>query len=126
MDLKLYLQVYLLRFFHQIMIWIDRFPVSPKPMSPTFTVTIPSKLSKRPGNFTLYFYLPRERTRTSLANSKKDLPLIVNFYPGAFIIGHAADDSRWATTLLENVEAVFVSVGYRRGPECPQPTAVED
>jgi acetyl esterase/lipase len=125
--LKLYLQVFLLRTFQRINTLIDRYLTSPKVLSPAFTVTIPAKLSKRPGNVSLYFYLPRGYTRSGLASSsKKDWPLVVNFHAGGFTIGHPTDDSRWATALLNDVDAVFVSVGYRKGPEHPQPTAVED
>jgi acetyl esterase/lipase len=124
MRLKLYLQVFLLRTFQRINTLIDCYFTSPKVLCPAFTVAIPAKLSKRPGNISLYFYLPRGYTQSGLA--KKDLPLIVNFHGGGFTIGHPRDDSRWATALLNNVDAVFVSVGYRKGPEHPQPTAVED
>ena len=127
MELKLYLQVFLLRTYQWINTLIDRYLTSPKPISPTFTVTIPAKLSKRPGKISLYFYLPRGYTRSDLArSSKKDLPLVVNFHGGGFTIGHPTDDSRWATALINDLDAVFVSVGYRKGPEHPQPTAVED
>jgi acetyl esterase/lipase len=127
MGLKLYLQVFLLRTYLRITTLIDRYFASPKVLSPAFTVTIPAKLSKRPGKVSLYFYLPRGYTRSGLASSsKKDLSLVVNFHAGAFTLGHPTDDSRWATALLNDVDAVFVSVGYRKGPEHPQPTAVED
>ena len=127
MELLLYLQVFLLRTFLRIQILIDRYFVSPKVLSPAFTVTIPTKLSKRLGNIPLYFYLPRGYTRSGLAtSSKKDLSLVVNFHGGGFTIGHPTDDSRWVTALLTRVNTVFVSVGYRKGPEHPQPTAVED
>ena len=131
MRLKLYLQVFLIRIIgiviRQINTLIDRYFTSRKVLGPVFTVTIPAKLSKRPGNVSLYFYLPRGYTRSSLArSSKKDWPLVVNFHGGGFTIGHPTDDSLWATALLNDVDAVFVSVGYRKGPEHPQPTAVED
>lgn len=127
MRLKLYLQIYLLRAAHAIIAWIDRFLVLPRPVGPTFTVHIPAKTSKRYGSISLYFYLPKGYTRCNLAISKnKDLPLIFNVHGGGFIIGSPTDDARWATALLAEVDAVFVSVGYRIGPEYPQPTAVDD
>ncbi|KAM3088251.1 hypothetical protein ACMFMG_002306 [Clarireedia jacksonii] len=36
------------------------------------------------------------------------------------------DDARWAATVLENVDAVFVSVEYRLAPEYPFSVGVED
>ena len=127
MEVKLYLQVFLLRTYLWIVTLIDRYLTSPKPISPAFTITIPTKLSKRSGKVSLYFYLPCEYTRSEIArSSKKDLPLVVNFHGGGFTLGHPTDDSRWATALLKDLDAVFVSVGYRKGPESPQPTAVED
>ena len=45
---------------------------------------------------------------------------------GGFTIGTAKDDGRWATLVVKDVEAVFVSVEYRLAPEYPFPTAVED
>ena len=41
-------------------------------------------------------------------------------------MGTARDDGRWAAMVLQNVDAVFVSVEYRLAPEFPFPTAVED
>jgi putative ergosteryl-3beta-O-L-aspartate hydrolase len=115
------------RTFQRINSLIERYFTSLKVLSPAFTVTIPAKLSKSPGNISLYFYLPHGYTRSGLASSsKKDWALVINFHGGGFTIGHPTDDSPWATTLLNDVDAVFVSVGYRKGPEHPQPTAVED
>ena len=127
MRFKLYLQVFLLRAFTWIHNLIDRYLIAPKVLHPAFSITIPSRLSKRAGNIKLYFYLPQGYTRSSLPGLlKKSLPLVVNFHGSGFIIGHPTDDSRWATALLSSIDAIFVSVGYRKGPEHPQPTAVED
>lgn len=125
--LKLYLQVYLLRALQNFVTLIDCYLISPRPLDPAFTITIPSRLSKHPGKIALYFFLPHGYTRANLnSGSKKELPLIVDFHGGGFVIGRPTDDARWATALLKDVNAVFVSVGYRMGPEYPQPTAVED
>ena len=127
MRVKLYLQVFLLRAFTWISNLIDRYLTAPPVLHPAFKFNIPSRLSKRAGNIKLYFYLPQGYTRSSLLGlSKKSLPLVVNFHGSGFITGHPTDDSRWATALLSSIDAVFVSVGYRKGPEHPQPTAVED
>jgi putative ergosteryl-3beta-O-L-aspartate hydrolase len=127
MRLKLYLEVLLLRILQWIGTFIDRHFISPKGLRPSFTVKVPSKISSRRGKIPLYFYLPTGWTRSKLAQaSKKDWPLIVNFHGGAFTIGHPTDDFRWASALLSEINAVFVSVGYRMGPKYSQPTAVED
>jgi putative ergosteryl-3beta-O-L-aspartate hydrolase len=127
MGIKLYLQVYLFRVLQQINSYLDRYVTSPKVLSHTFTVSIPSELSKHPGNITLYFYTPPGYKRPEGGTPlKKEYPLIINFYGGGFTIGHAHDDARWATALLKDVNVIFVSVNYRRAPRYPQPTAVGD
>jgi acetyl esterase/lipase len=45
---------------------------------------------------------------------------------GGFTLGSATDDARWAKVVVQEVDAVFVSVDYRLAPEHPFPTAVED
>jgi acetyl esterase/lipase len=51
---------------------------------------------------------------------------VVNFHGGGFTIGKATDDARWAKAVVEEVDAVFVSIEYRLAPEHPFPTSVED
>jgi len=51
---------------------------------------------------------------------------VVNFHGGGFTLGKATDDARWCDTVVKQVGAVVVSVGYRLAPEYPFPTAVED
>ena len=123
MNFTLYFQLQILRLFQFLTSLIDNYFTRPLPLHPSFTISIPSNLSPRPGHIPLYFYIP-----PSLPHPKKTdpLPLIVNFHGGALNIGHPTDDSRWATALLTQVPAVFVSVGYRLAPAHPQPTAVED
>jgi len=41
-------------------------------------------------------------------------------------MGTATDDVRWATAVVHQLDAVVCSVDYRRAPEHPFPTAVED
>lgn len=52
--------------------------------------------------------------------------MVVNMHGGGFTLGTAKDDGRWATMVVKDVDAVFVSVEYRLAPENPFPTAVED
>lgn len=70
----------------------------------------------------MVFYTPRNYT----SSPPKPYPILVNFHGGGFTIGTATDDSRWATNVVDEVGAVVVSVDYRRAPEYPFPTAVED
>lgn len=53
-------------------------------------------------------------------------PVVINFHGGGFTLGTAKDDARWCNTVVEECQAVVVSVDYRLAPECPFPTAVED
>ena len=53
-------------------------------------------------------------------------PVVVNFHGGGFTLGTATDDCRWAQCVLEDADAVMVSVSYRLAPEYPFPAAVDD
>ncbi|GIZ45844.1 hypothetical protein CKM354_000899400 [Cercospora kikuchii] len=53
-------------------------------------------------------------------------PVIINFHGGGFTLGSPHDDARWCGTVVQELDAVVVSVDYRRAPEHPFPTAVED
>lgn len=94
----------------------------PLPPGPTFTRSIPFDTRSR--NVTLYFYCPP--TYSQQLKEGKRLPVIVNFHGGGFTLGSPTDDSRWARCIAQEVGAVTVSVGYRRGPEHPFPAAVDD
>lgn len=52
--------------------------------------------------------------------------MVINFHGGGFCLGNATDDRYWAGVVLNTAHAVFVSVGYRRAPEHPFPTPVDD
>jgi acetyl esterase/lipase len=51
---------------------------------------------------------------------------VVNFHGGGFTLGTGTDDARWASTVINNVDAVLVSVEYRLAPEYPFSVGVED
>ena len=72
----------------------------------------------------LHFYVPRdydlERRRG------KRYPVVVNLHGGGFTLGTPTDDARWARMVLQELDAVFVSVEYSLAPEHPYPAAVED
>ncbi|KAK5169616.1 uncharacterized protein LTR77_005593 [Saxophila tyrrhenica] len=53
-------------------------------------------------------------------------PVVINFHGGGFTLGSSGDDARWCGTVVDEVNAVVISVDYRLAPECPFPTAVED
>ncbi|SMR47512.1 unnamed protein product [Zymoseptoria tritici ST99CH_3D1] len=53
-------------------------------------------------------------------------PVVINFHGGGFTLGSPHDDARWCRTVVDNMNAVVVSVDYRLAPEHPFPTAVED
>ncbi|KAM3413523.1 AB hydrolase superfamily protein [Cercospora zeina] len=53
-------------------------------------------------------------------------PVIINFHGGGFTLGSPHDDARWCGTVVQELDAVVVSVDYRRAPEHPFPIAVED
>ncbi|KAH6843431.1 Alpha/Beta hydrolase protein [Chaetomium sp. MPI-CAGE-AT-0009] len=95
-----------------------------RPPSPAFTKTIPSTISKTKGEFTLQFYTPEGYDTAAKTGTK--FPAVVNFHGGGFTIGNGTDDARFARFVLEQCNAVFVSVDYRLSPEYPFPVAVED
>lgn len=53
-------------------------------------------------------------------------PVVVNFHGGGFTLGSPYDDARWCGTVVQQLNAIVVSVDYRLAPEHPFPTAVED
>ena len=93
-----------------------------RPPSPSFVKTIPSTISKVKGDFTLQFYTPKGYS----AKTSETFPAVVNFHGGGFVIGNATDDARFARFVLEQCNAVFISVDYRLSPENPFPVAVQD
>lgn len=101
-------------------------PPSPAPL---FTRTIPATLSPTPGDIGLLFYAPssyaRRREPCDL-HPRRYYPALINFHGGGFTIGDASDDARWCRAVADECHAVVVSVNYRRAPEHPFPTAVED
>ncbi|KAL5333488.1 Alpha/Beta hydrolase protein [Aspergillus crustosus] len=92
----------------------------PRPPNPSFSRSFPSGGSK----INLKFYCPPGYHQTRKEGRR--LPVVVNFHGGGFTLGGPSDDSRWAQSVLSEVGAVVVSVGYRRAPEHPFPAAVDD
>merc|ERR1712093_728665 len=88
--------------------------------------SIPVTVSPRKGTINLLFYTPRDYPQRHSDNVSSRYPVLANFHGGGYTIGKASDDARWATAVVEIVEAVVVSVEYRLAPQYPFPTAVED
>jgi acetyl esterase/lipase len=95
----------------------------PKPPKPDFEIVIPSRLSANGGHFKLVFYVP-DSYLTSPDGYR--FPVVVNFHGGGFTLGSGTDDARWASTVINSVDAVLVSVEYRLAPEYPFSVGVED
>lgn len=95
----------------------------PRPPSPNFEITIPSRLSTGGGTFKLAFYVP-----PSYFSDDNDhrFPVVVNFHGGGFTIGTETDDARWSSAVVLQTGAVVVSVAYRLAPEYPFSVGVED
>lgn len=93
----------------------------PRPLKPKFHKLIPTTLAAHRGKVRLVFYTPKDYGKT-----KKRFPCLVNFHGGGFTMGTATDDARWATAVVQQADTILCSVDYRRAPEHPFPTAVED
>lgn len=95
----------------------------PKPPSPNFEITIPSRLSTGRGTFKLVFYVPLSYFDP---DGDQHFPVVVNFHGGGFTLGTGTDDARWASSVIHETGAVVVSVAYRLAPEYPFSVGVED
>jgi len=95
----------------------------PKPPSPDFEITIPSRLSTGRGTFKLVFYVPLSYFDP---DGDQRFPVVVNFHGGGFTLGTGTDDARWASSVIHETGAVVVSVAYRLAPEYPFSVGVED
>lgn len=103
-------------------------PPSPAPL---FTRTIPATLSATRGDIGLLFYAPPSYSKPTEplipeTTTPKLYPALINFHGGGFTIGDASDDARWCHAVVDQCHALVISVNYRRAPEFPFPTAVED
>ena len=110
---------------------------APRPIEPCSSIRIPIRESGKgkEAEIELLFYAPQSysektfsRGQANLLNQgeSKGYCAIVNFHGGGFTLGQPSDDARWATTAVQFLGAVVISVGYRLAPEHPFPTAVED
>lgn len=119
------LQAGIWRFLGKIGAYLHTFPV-PVPPQPSFIRRFSTNLvsDNKPAVIELAFYVPPEYWPR--VQEGKRYPVVVNLHGGGFTLGTARDDGRWAAIVLQEVDAIFVSVEYRLAPEFPFPTAVED
>lgn len=99
---------------------------APRPPRPSFRKRITTTLSPRKGKIDLVFYTPRGFVKGAPGPDGQLWPCVINFHGGGFCLGNPEDDARWAAAVTKKSRCVVVSVGYRRAPEHPFPTAVED
>ena len=119
---SLYAQATVWRILMSLGMQLHRLP-HPRPPPPSFARTITINEPPRSGKFILQFYTPETYNQRP---GQKIYPVVVNFHGGGFTLGSATDDSRWANVMIQALDLVYVSVDYRRAPEHPFPTAVED
>ncbi|KAF7506925.1 hypothetical protein GJ744_011056 [Endocarpon pusillum] len=97
----------------------------PRPPVPAFTRSISTEYDRpRSPPILLFFYVPPDYFTRSRDGHR--YPVVINFHGGGFSLGNATDDRYWANVVLQKVDAVVVSVDYRRAPEFPFPTPVDD
>ncbi|KAG8938261.1 hypothetical protein FRC00_000396, partial [Tulasnella sp. 408] len=121
--LMLYFQAIFWRIFVSIRMFLHELAF-PRPLTPRFVKYIDTTLTAMPGRVRLVFYTPKDYKAPG--NEDKKYPCIVNFHAGGFVLGVATDDCRWATAVCEQADTIVCSVDYRRAPEHPFPTAVDD
>jgi putative ergosteryl-3beta-O-L-aspartate hydrolase len=120
----LHVQAQFWRVLMSIGMYLHRF-APPRPPPPNFTRTISTTVSPTPGKISLLFYVPPEYSKHRRQRNRR-YPVVINFHGGGFTLGSATDDARWCKTVVDECNAVVVAVDYRRAPEHPFPTAVED
>ncbi|KAF2006910.1 alpha/beta-hydrolase [Amniculicola lignicola CBS 123094] len=120
----LHLQAQVWRVLMEIGMMLHRL-ARPLPPKPSFHEDAEATISPLKGKYRLQFYVPKDYHRRKQLKGKR-YPCVINFHGGGFTLGKAHDDARWAAIVVEQVGAVVVSVDYRRAPEHPFPTAVED
>jgi acetyl esterase len=59
-------------------------------------------------------------------DNSKDLPAMVHFHGGGWMIGNVDVDDRYVAFLAASSGVAFVSVDYRLAPEHPYPAAIND
>jgi putative ergosteryl-3beta-O-L-aspartate hydrolase len=93
-------------------------------IAPSFRRRIRPTSCREKGVIDLQFYVAEDYH--ARRKRGKGYSVVDNFHGGGFTLGGAKDDGFWARVVLEEVDAVFVSVGYRLAPERPHPAAIDD
>ena len=110
---------------------------APRPIEPSSRIRIPTRKSgkRKKAEIELLFYAPQSYSQkifslgqfdVSTGDGSNSYCAIINFHGGGFTLGQPSDDARWATTAVQSLGAVVISVGYCLAPEHPFPTAVEN
>ncbi|KAF2745102.1 hypothetical protein M011DRAFT_495838 [Sporormia fimetaria CBS 119925] len=120
----LHVQAQFWRYLMSIGMFLHRL-ARPLPPSPAFSREVKATISPLKGKFNLYFYTPKDYKANKKLRGKR-YPCVINFHGGGFVLGTPHDDARWIGAVVDQVDAVVVSVDYRLAPEFPFPTAVED
>lgn len=122
----LYLEAWNWRILSRVGFFLHKRIARPLPIHPSFSRLIKSTLSPLPGYINLVFYTPKNYSLSPSTLIPQKYPVVINFHGGGFTIGHPTEDARWASALVRSLNCLVVSVDYRRAPEAPFPTAVED
>ena len=121
-------QAYIWRFLGRIGFYIHNF-ARPRPPTPSFYHTFTTKglasAATSPTTLRLAVYVPADYSVQTKTYGRR-YPVVVLFHGGGFTMGTATDDARWAAIVVNEVDAVVLSVCYRLAPEHPFPTTVED
>ncbi|KFZ23909.1 hypothetical protein V502_01614 [Pseudogymnoascus sp. VKM F-4520 (FW-2644)] len=116
------IKAFVFRVLQSIFTLCDLYLSHPLPQRVSFTRTIPSSTGSTSGSFDILFYTPPSYSQ----KPTKRHPILINFHGGGFTIGHARDDARWATAVINRTSAVVASINYRLAPAHPFPVAIED
>src|ERR1700710_3070880 len=103
------IKAFVVRTIQSIVVLCDLYLSHPLPSRVSFSRTIPSSVGSTSGSFDILFYTPPGYKPAS----KERFPLLINFHGGGFTLGHAREDARWATSVIDRTSAVVASVNYR-------------
>ncbi|KGN32657.1 lipase [Knoellia sinensis KCTC 19936] len=91
------------------------------PVDPSVGITFGTAPARDGYEIPLRIYRPR-----SIRDTQDDVPVIVYFHGGGWVVGNVVNYDPLCTHLATEVGAVVVSVDYRLAPEHRAPTAVHD
>ena len=100
---------------HPLLSWVTGRP------DPAVGITFGTAPARDDHEIPLRIYRPR-----TLRDSRTDVPVIMWFHGGGWVLGNVVDYDPICTFLAAQVGAVVVSVDYRMAPEHRAPVAVND